>query len=74
MAPLDTTVPRATVPSGVLVLSPVAPSFNVPAEIVVHPVKVLAPERVSVPEPDLVSAPLPANIALMVAVPVLFIV
>ena len=34
----------------------------------------LAPERVSVPEPDLVSAPLPANMALMLAALVLSIV
>lgn len=36
-----------------------APIFSVPAEIVVAPVYVLAPDIVSVPEPDFVSEPVP---------------
>ena len=38
VAPLDTTVPAPVVPNGVLVASPAAPSFKVPALIVVKPV------------------------------------
>ena len=37
VAPALTTVPAAVVPSGVLVASPAAPSFNVPAPTVVRP-------------------------------------
>ena len=38
VAPLLTIVPALVVPNGVFVPPPVAPSFNVPAEIVVKPV------------------------------------
>ena len=35
------------------------PSFNVPAEIVVEPVKVFVPDNVKVPEPAFVKLPAP---------------
>ena len=56
-APPVTEVPAAVVPNGPLVPSPVAPNLTVPALIVVRPVKVLLPDNVSVPEPDLVMPP-----------------
>lgn len=59
-APLITEVPKAVVPSGVLVASPAAPSLRVPALIVVRPAYVLLALKVNVPEPDLVSPPVPA--------------
>ena len=56
-APAVTEVPAPVVPSGVFVPPPAAPSFNVPALIVVKPVNVLAPESVHVPVPLFVTVP-----------------
>ncbi len=67
-APLVTEVPAAIVPKGVLVASPTAPSFRVPALTVVSPVKVPAALIVSVPAPSLVRVPAP------VVMPVVLIV
>src|SRR5712692_821415 len=46
-----------------------APSFKVPALIVVLPANVFAPESVSVPDPDLVNAPVLLMTPLMVEFP-----
>ena len=51
VAPAVTEVPAAVVPSGVLVTPPAAPSFNIPALMVVNPVKVFAPDNINVPVP-----------------------
>jgi len=70
-APEATTVPAAIVPSGVLVALPAAPSFKVPALMVVVPEYELKPESVQVPVPSLVTAraPLIADVKLPPADP-----
>ena len=45
------------------------PSCNVPAEIVVEPVKVFVPDKVKVPEPAFVKLPAPLITPLMVSSP-----
>ena len=45
---------------------PTAPNFNTPALMLVKPVKVLAPESVTVPLPVLLAATVPAKTALAV--------
>ena len=57
VAPDETIVPEAVVPSGVLVGPPAIPNFNVPALTVVNPLNVLKPETVHAPVPDFVSEP-----------------
>ena len=59
-------VPATVVPKGVLVDVPAAPSFNVPAAIVVNPEYVLLPERVTTLVPSFVSANDPDMTPLMV--------
>jgi len=69
-APLLTVVPAAVVPKGPLALEvEEAPSFTVPALIVNDVVKVLAPERVSVPLPALLKVFVPTSLHDMVASP-----
>ena len=57
-SPLFTTAPEPVVP-----VVPPSPTCSVPAETVVTPEYVLAPDRVNVPEPDFVSAPVPEIVA-----------
>ena len=57
VAPDETMVPEAVVPSGVLVGSPAIPNFKVPALTVVNPLNVFKPETVHAPVPDFVSEP-----------------
>ena len=59
-APEETVVPDPIVPKGEFGLVPVAPSFIVPAEMVVAPVNELSPLRVKVPVPCFVNATLVA--------------
>ena len=59
VAPLLTTAEAAVVPKGPLVPSPLAPSFNVPALIVVKPEYELSPASINVPLPAFVIAPVP---------------
>ncbi len=54
----DIVVPATVVPKGPLMPSPLAPSFNVPALIVVKPVYELFPAS-SIPSPALVKATVP---------------
>jgi hypothetical protein len=54
-------VAPAVVPNGVFVPPPAAPSFNVPALIVVVPVYVLAPDNVKTPLPALVTPNAPVT-------------
>ena len=62
-APLSVTLPLSEP------VVPPAPTCNVPAEITVPPEWVAPAERMSVPEPDCVSTPVPDNAPDRVAVP-----
>src|SRR6266550_2866725 len=66
--PLEGFIDRSPLPapSGITLA---APSFKVPALIVVVPLKVFVPESVSVPDPDFINAPVLLMIALMAVLP-----